>query len=109
MSTSSRGNAAERLVARWLEESGHTVGSRRHIGGAGDLLAVSSKGRVKLVEVKRCKDLWQNFRREDREAMKEAKAKLPEGSEIWLVNVKPNKEMNWVPESRWPESKSTPS
>ena len=45
------GNAVEVKVARLLDQEGWLVGSRRHIGGAGDLLA--ARGReVALIEVK---------------------------------------------------------
>lgn len=98
MNTARKGNAAEVYVARWLERHGWIVGSRRHIGGAGDLLAVRDD-RVQLVEVKCCKNLWQQFRRADRQAMKDVA--LPEGGERWVVN-KRGKELVWVPESRWP-------
>lgn len=101
MNTSRKGNAAELHVGHWLQEYDWTVGSRRHIGGAGDHLAVHSTGKVWLIEVKACKNLWQNFTRADRQEMREAKAKLPPGSEIWVVNVK-GKELIWTPESQWP-------
>jgi len=78
------------------------VASRRHIGGSGDLLAVlPSNGRVQLIEVKHCKpkQLWQNFRREDRQAMRETE--LPEGSERYVVN-KIGQELMWLSEKSWP-------
>ena len=40
MSNVSRGLNAERRVATYLRDLGYLVASRRHIGGAGDLLAV---------------------------------------------------------------------
>jgi hypothetical protein len=41
LSNSSRkGNSAEVRTAKWLEERGCLVASRRHTGGAGDLIAV---------------------------------------------------------------------
>lgn len=105
MNTTRKGTAAELYVAEWLQEFEWTVGSRRHIGGAGDLLATHPTDHVRLIEVKACKSLWSNFTRADRQEMREAKAKLPPGSEIWVVNVVGSgkvKEMNWVPESQWP-------
>lgn len=99
MSAVSRGNAAERFVARWLEDRGWLVASRRHIGGAADLLAVHPDGTTWLVEVKAAKDLYQQFRRADRLAMKETP--LPKGGERWVCN-KRGSELEWVPESAWP-------
>lgn len=107
--TARKGNAAERYVAKWLAERGWLVASRRHIGGAGDLLAVRGCGdhfdghftEVWLVEVKatKSKSVWEQFRREDRKIM--AQTPLPEGGERWLVNVR-GKELQWFPESSWP-------
>lgn len=100
MSTVSRGSSAERYVAKWLAERGWLVASRRHIGGAGDLLAVHpTDGAVWLVEVKAAKDLWQQFRRADRAEMKATS--LPEKGERWVVNKK-GLELRWEPESAWP-------
>lgn len=100
MNTARKGNAAESFVAKWLQERGWVVASRRHIGGAGDLLAVHpDDGATWLVEVKCCKELWQQFRREDREEMKATT--LPENGERWVVNKK-GSELVWVPESAWP-------
>lgn len=117
MSAVSRGNAAERYVAKWLQDRGWIVGSRRHIGGAGDLLAVHPEPLIKggedfldflgdpiptsvwLIEVKAAKELWQQFRREDRQAMRDTF--LPPGGERFCVNVR-GKELEWYPESSWP-------
>lgn len=100
MNTARKGNAAERFVARWLEDREWIVASRRHIGGAGDLLAVRpGDGAVWLIEVKDCKELWQQFRRADRAEM--AETPLPAGGERWVVN-KRGQELVWVPESAWP-------
>jgi Holliday junction resolvase len=79
-----RGNAAEVRTAELLQKEGWLVGSRRHIAGAGDLLAVRPVGHglevqgptrpvcsVALIEVKKCENLWQNFRRPDRSALLE--------------------------------------
>lgn len=95
-------------MAEWLQQRGWLVASRRHIGGAGDLLAVRqwkdeseiTATEVWLIEVKHCKNLWENFRKADREEMKATK--LPEGGERWLVNVLPKKELDWRSESSWP-------
>jgi hypothetical protein len=115
VSAVSRGNAAERYVARWLQDRGWLVASRRHIGGAGDLLAVYwfqgyfelpdgtgkhlESGTTWLIEVKACKELWQQFRREDRQAMRDTP--LPPGGERWVVN-KRGKGLIWTAEKDWP-------
>lgn len=100
MNTARKGNAAERFVAHKLEDWGWVVASRRHIGGAGDLLAAHpDDGAVWLIEVKDCKSLWQQFRRADRDEMKATA--LPPRGERWVVN-KCGSELVWVPESAWP-------
>jgi Holliday junction resolvase-like predicted endonuclease len=52
MSAVSRGNAAENLVASYLEDRGWVIGGRRHRAGGGDWLAVRGPGERRLVEVK---------------------------------------------------------
>jgi Holliday junction resolvase-like predicted endonuclease len=99
LNTSRRGNEAERFVAKHLEEKGWVVASRRHIGGAGDLLAVHPNGACWLVEVKARKNLYSGFTRADREAMKETK--LPKGAVRFVVN-KRGKDLEWVSELSWP-------
>jgi Holliday junction resolvase-like predicted endonuclease len=101
--TARKGNAAEVFVARNLKDKGFVVASRRHIGGAGDLLAVRPDGKVWLVEVKACKSLWGNFTRADRQEMRETQ--LPEGAERWVANVRGTGEkrtISWCAESEWP-------
>lgn len=109
MNTTAKGSAAERYVANWLRKRGWIVGSLRHSKGAGDLLAVDTQGdglgngrpagTVWLIEVKCAKDIWQQFRREDRQTMRETP--LPPGGERFCVNVR-GKELEWWPESTWP-------
>jgi Holliday junction resolvase-like predicted endonuclease len=101
--TSRVGNSAEVFVAKWLEERGWVVGSRRHIGGAGDLLAVlPSSGMTWLIEVKCCKNVWQQFRRSDRDDMRATE--LPEGAERYVCNVLSVKkeELVFLGERSWP-------
>lgn len=87
--TATFGNEAEVIYAKFLETQGWTVGSRRHIGGAGDLLAVRYHAEqddwepdgheVHLIEVKRTtrpETVWQGFRRSDRLALIEAAHEL---------------------------------
>jgi hypothetical protein len=99
MSHVSKGNAAERFVAKERREQGFVVASRRHIGGAGDLLCVHPDGRVQLIEVKDRHEPWQGFRREDREEMRATP--LPPGSERLMVN-KRGQALTWYAESEWP-------
>lgn len=121
MNTARKGKSAEVYVARWLQDRGWLVASRRHIGGAGDLLAVHPEPSVKveasaqnaalpfatdillppvwLVEVKSAKSLWQQFRQADRLAMRDTP--LPPGGQRWVVNVR-GKQLTWVGENEWP-------
>lgn len=57
------------MVRHALEAAGWLVGSRRHIGGAGDWLAVNRDGNVWLVEVKATKGMWDGFGPADRKAL----------------------------------------
>jgi hypothetical protein len=103
--TTGKGSSAENFVARHLEEQGYTVGSLRHRKGGGDELAVHPDRPTKLVEVKGCKpgDLWQNFRRAQRQEMREVP--LPPGSERILALVCGSGEkrtIEWFAESEWP-------
>lgn len=108
MNTSRKGNSAELFVAENLEAEGWVVASRRHIGGAGDLLAVHPvQARTLLVEVKARKRPYDGFRPGDREAMKATP--LPPGGERWLANVRGSKRgakdtrtIEWTAEDDWP-------
>jgi len=95
----SKGSAAERLVVKDLEAKGFLVGSRRHIPGPGDLLAVRGDGLTWLIEVKCRKNPYEGFRKPDREAMKEIL--LPVGGARWLACVR-GQRIDWIPESDWP-------
>jgi len=78
---------------------GYVAGSRRHIGGPGDQLFVHPRGSGEiedpltgdeyswclLVETKKCKSVWENFRTDDREAMLDQQ--LPFSAERLLVNI----------------------
>lgn len=101
MNTVAKGSRAENAVAREMETEGFVVGSRRHIGGSGDLLGIHADGRTKLVEVKERKRPYDGFRPEDRQAMKETKAKLPPGAELWLANRRRGT-TEWIAEADWP-------
>lgn len=74
MNTSRRGNSKEVATIRLLEADGWLCGSRRHIGGAGDVLAARGKwhgGRyIWLVEVKcTARSPWHGFGRKDRASL----------------------------------------
>lgn len=99
MSGVSRGNAFDVVVAKAMRAMGFTVGSRRHIGGAGDLLGVHPDGRVWLVECKNRKHPFQGFRREDRRAMMETP--LPPGAERFLA-YRDGEEIKWLGSAEWP-------
>jgi Holliday junction resolvase len=108
------GNAREVKVAQEMERDGWLVGSRRHMGGAGDLLAVIgfSEANVRqmpgprrhdqlLIEVKgNSGSPYMNFRAEDRKAMVETAAKV--GAEPWLAWWPPGGELQWIPAADWP-------
>jgi Holliday junction resolvase-like predicted endonuclease len=103
VNSAAKGNAAERFVAKDLERRGFVVASRRHIGGAGDLLAVHPGGVVYLVEVKCRKHVYDGFRQPDREAMKQTP--LPLHGKRFCANVKgsgKNKSIEWFAEADWP-------
>lgn len=108
MNTSRKGNGAELYVAECLESEGWVVASRRHIGGAGDLLAVHPEtAETRLVEVKARKRPYDGFRPADRRAMRETP--LPPGGTRWLANVRGSKRgakdtrsIEWVHEDDWP-------
>lgn len=72
MNSARKGNAAELRTQRLLESAGWVVAQRRHVGGAGDLLAVRAGEPSRLIEVKDRKNVWGGFRREDRRALVEA-------------------------------------
>lgn len=101
--TSRKGNEGERVVGEWLTERGYIIGSRRHLKGPGDWLAVHPEtGHVMILEVKKCKKVWDQFRRPEREEMKALK--LPPNAERLLVNVTSvkNKELVFFGEKSWP-------
>lgn len=101
--TTRQGIEAELFVGRWLTERAWIIGSRRHIKGPADWLAVHPEtGRVWLIEVKKCKKVWDQFRPKEREEMKAMK--LPPGGERLLVNVLSikNEELAFFGEKSWP-------
>jgi hypothetical protein len=99
VNSTAKGNAFELAVSKAMEAMGFVVASRRHVGGAGDLLGVHPDGRIWLVEVKNCKNVYAGFRREDRKAMSETV--LPAGAERFLAS-KDGNVIKWTSEADWP-------
>lgn len=103
MNTARKGNAAECFVGDDLRGRGFTTGSRRHIGGAGDWIAIHPGGDVWLVEVKATKTRFGGFGPADRQAMKEAL--LPLGGSRYLAHVTGSCgrfKVTYVHERDWP-------
>lgn len=105
MNSSRKGNQAELFLVGWLQERGWLVGTRRHLKGPGDILAVlPSTGVVWLLECKcvKPKQLWQNFERSDRQEMRGQE--LPPGGERYVVNILSikNEELDFRSEKSWP-------
>jgi hypothetical protein len=98
---SQRGNGREVKVAHRLAEDGWLVGSRRHIGGAGDLLAVKSFFAPILVEVKSTAGgPFEHFGPADRKALYEAATQsscIP-----YLAWWPPRGELKWLTVKDWP-------
>lgn len=108
--TSRVGNAAENHVANHGRAQGWLVSSLRHAAGAGDQLwtpplrlqRAGQRGR--LIEVKGCKNVWQQCRRADREALlREAEAF---DLDPFIANVESptskNPVLKWYPPDTWP-------
>lgn len=102
-----------------LEPRGWLCGSRRHMGGAGDILAVRfvrENGMVHggracdwtraiLVEVKStAAGPYEHFGPADRQAMLAAAGRC--GAEAWLAWWPARKPLTWIPEHAWPGSAS---
>lgn len=93
-----------------LAAEGWLCASRRHIGGAGDILAIRPYAggpalEARLVEVKSTtRNPWNDFGPADRRAMVETARAC--GAEPWLAWWPPRRELQWIHESRWPKSQS---
>ena len=121
------GNARELKVMDVLASEGWLCASRRHIGGAGDILAVRSylsdspianvlrpymngagAGMTKamLIEVKSTtRSPWVNFGQADRQAMVETAEQ--HGCEAWLYWWPPRRDLQRIPASEWPPLRSS--
>jgi hypothetical protein len=108
MNSARKGNTKELASARIFEAAGALVGSRRHVGGAGDLLVVwapntrsTSACGIWLVEVKARHHVWQGFRRPDRLALRDAARSV--GAVAVLAWWKPGDQFHTLLyEDEWP-------
>ena len=113
------GNARELKVMDVLASEGWLCASRRHIGGAGDILAVHATpvphwagpnslllNRALLIEVKSTtRSPWVNFGQQDRQAMVETAEQ--HGCEAWLYWWPPRRGLQRIPASEWPPLRNT--
>jgi hypothetical protein len=108
------GNTRELRVMDMLAEEGWLCASRRHIGGAGDVLAIrsyvdigSAKGEgidARLIEVKSTAGgPWERFGPADRQALVETAEE--HGAEAWLYWWPPRGKLQRIPASGWPISR----
>lgn len=75
------------------------VGSRRHIGGAGDHLEVHPSRGLRLTEIKGTKRPFDHFGPKDRAALVKEAAHIC--AEPWLAWRRGGK-TTWLEESEWP-------
>ena len=95
------GNQGELAVQHNLERKGWTYGSRRHIGGPGDGLAVKPGYRSRIIEVKKTKTAWSHFGPGDRRALLEYAEKHDLDPELaWVVGDT----VRFLPAEAWPDT-----
>ena len=96
----SRGLDRETRVAQLLEEQGYVCGSRRHIGGAGDILAVGLVAK-RLIEVKSTITPYAHFLPADRAAMSALARSIDAVAELawWPKRGK----LRFIAEDEWPK------
>lgn len=99
MNTTRKGNAGENLVSNDLQGKGWVYGSRRHIGGPGDGLAVKAGHKPRLIEVKKTKTAWSHFGPTDRRALLDYSIK--HDLEPWLAWVV-GERVQYIPAAGWP-------
>lgn len=99
-----RGNRRDVKVTDYLEGGGFTVGSRRHIPGPGDLLAVKyvalGEHEVLLLEVKSTTRPYHTFGPEDRRALSQLARSL--GARAVLAWWPPRGVLGLIYEEAWP-------
>lgn len=103
MNTSSKGTAAELRVASYLQARGWLVGSRRHIGGAGDLVAIRAEGERRLLEVKASsvkRGPFADFKPHDRKALLQT-AKEFRAEPLLAWSPTPSR-VQMIPPKDWP-------
>jgi Holliday junction resolvase len=105
------GNTRELRVMDVLAEEGWLCASRRHIGGAGDVLAIrsyvdigSAKGEgidAMLIEVKSTtRSPWVSFGPKDRQELVDTAISF--GAEPWLAWWPPRGKLRWIAPSEFP-------
>ena len=96
-----------------LAEEGWLCGSRRHIGGAGDILAIRTSGKpwdldfveAILIEVKSTtRSAWVAFGPADRQELVETAQRF--GAEAWLYWWAPRKSLQRIHYSQFPANKA---
>jgi hypothetical protein len=109
------GNARELKVMAVLAEEGWLCASRRHIGGAGDVLAIQIGTewpvntwphalKAMLIEVKStARSPWHTFGPVDRQALVETAAQ--HGAEAWLYWWAPRKSLQRIHSSQFPKAR----
>lgn len=96
-----RGDQREVKVAQIMQRDGWLVASRRHIPGAGDLLAVHRTRGIRLIEVKStAQGPYERFGPADRKAMRLAAYEV--GALAWLAWWPPRGPLLWLREDEWP-------
>lgn len=110
------GNAVEVKVAHVLQDDGWLVASRRHIGGAGDLLATRPRSETIMVDRTSLlitePELWlievkstvngpyENFRPADRQALRDLAMEY--GAQAYLAWWPPRHGLQLIHSSDWP-------
>lgn len=112
----SAGNDRELRVMDWLTQWGWMCGSRRHIGGAGDIIAVRwfadddradasdplGDADLIIVEVKSTQRPYDHFLPADRQAMRDLAADIH--ADAWLAWWPARKPLVWLPAAGWPRT-----
>lgn len=97
------GIVRERQVAKKLREGGCLVASRRHEGGAGDLLVMDQSGQGHLIEVKATRRPYERFGPADRAALSLTASHY--GLVAMLAHWPANGQLRFLHEAVWPETR----